>query len=194
MNLKNKMEYTFGLIGILSAIFFVILAIIFDGNYNFLTRTVSSLGNGDGKLFFSIGFIIAGCLGIPFYIKLEKSLIGLNEVVRKVVTGLSIVSCLAIALVGVIPNETFPLLFYYFHGTIAFITFVGTSIYIGLYSYLMYKSNSYNKVIPIVGVLVLIFLFLLLFGFLPIVEWIMTILMFSWIILTIIHNLKGDTL
>ena len=188
--LNNKMEYIFGLIGIIGVIFFLTLAILFHDSYNFYNNTVSYLGIGYGKPFFSIGFIIAGCLAIPFYIRLERTLRGINETIRRIVTGISIVSCLAIALVGVIPDENFPKSFGIFHGLVAFTSFVGTSFYIGLYSYLMFKHEEYGSLIPIVGLLVLVALFFLFVLMLPIVEWILTILIFGWIILVVIHKLR----
>lgn len=188
--LNNKMEYIFGLIGVIGVVFLLILSIIFYDGYNFYNNTVSSLGKGYGKLMFSIGFIIAGCLAIPFYIRLEKTLRGINETIRRIVIGISIVSCLAIALVGVIPDENFPKSFGIFHGLVAFTSFFGTSFYIGLYSYLMFKHEEYGLLIPIVGLLVLVALFFLLVLMLPIVEWVLTILIFLWISLVIIHKLR----
>ena len=105
--LHDKMEYLFGLTGLIIWIILMIGAIILDGNLNPVFRTVSSLADGRGKTLFSIGFIISGSLCIPFYIKLEKSLkiVPKGEGYRKLATVVSIVSCMAIGLIGVIPDE-----------------------------------------------------------------------------------------
>ncbi len=140
------MEYFFGLVAVIIWIFFLIWAILLDGDFNFYSRTVSSLATGDGKTVFSIGFIIAGSLCIPFYIKLEKSLKlkVKGENYRRIATALSIVSCMAIGLIGVIPDENFPFEFAVFHNTMAIISFGGTSTYIVLFSISMWLKKEYT--------------------------------------------------
>ncbi|KKN12054.1 hypothetical protein LCGC14_1020360 [marine sediment metagenome] len=188
--LNKKMEYLFGMAGLIIVIIFLIWAMIVDGNYSMFEETVSSLGTGDGKTLFSIGFIIAGSLGIPFYIKLEKSLVlgGLKDLIRRIATAVSIISCVAIALIGVIPDENFPVQFDYFHGTATLISFVGTSAYIAFFSISMLLHEKYKLWIPILGLIVIIFLFSLIF-MKPFIEWLLTISIFTWIFATIIHNI-----
>ncbi len=72
--------------GVIISLAFLITAIIYDGNYNPVHRTVSSLADGDGETLFSIGFIIAGSLCIPFYIALKKSLVleGWEDNIRRI--------------------------------------------------------------------------------------------------------------
>lgn len=191
--LKNKMEYLFGLAGLIISIIFLIAAIIYDGNYNPLYRAVSSLAEQGGKTLFSIGFIIAGSLAIPFYIKLEKSLVlkGRRDNIRRIATAISIVSCVAIGLIGVIPDENFPVEFAAFHITMAITSFVGTSIYIGVFSLTMLLNPKYNLFIPILGFLAITFLGLLAIFRYAIIEWILTILIFIWIFSTIVHSLRS---
>jgi len=188
--LNKKMEYLFGMAGLIIVIIFLIWAMIVDGNYSMFEETVSSLGTGDGKTLFSIGFIIAGSLGIPFYIKLEKSLKlkVKGENYRRVATALSIVSCMAIGLIGVIPDENFPFEFAVFHNTMAIISFGGTSTYIVLFSISMWLKKEYNLFIQFLGVIIPIF-FLLNFIGVPIIEWILTLMILFWIFSTIIYSL-----
>ncbi len=193
IKLKNKMEYIFGLAGVIIWIVFLIGAIIHDGDFNPVFRTVSSLADEEGKTLFSIGFIIAGSLCIPFYIKLEKSLklVANGENYRRIATAVSIVSCMAIGLIGVIPDKNFPLEFAVFHNIMAFISFGGTSAYIVLFSISMRLKKEYNLFIHFLGVLVVIFFGLLLVLRLAIVEWILTILILVWIFSTIVHSLMS---
>ena len=190
---KNKMEYLFGLAGVIISIIFLIAAIIYDGDSDFLYKTVSSLADEGGKTVFSIGFIIAGSLSIPFYIKLEKSLVlkGRRDIIRRIATAISIVSCVAIGLIGVIPDENFPSEFAVFHITMAIISFVGTSIYIGFFSLTMLLNPKYNLLIPILGLLEIIALGFFVFTIYAIVEWILTILIYIWIFSTIVHSLRS---
>ena len=136
------MESIFGLLGILFALSFILASAFLTPNYSPLRNTVSSLGEGAAKTLFSIGFVVAGSLGIPFFIQLERELINIKEGIRRLATGISIFSCVCIGLVGIIPDESQPDLFFAFHAFVAAASFGGTSAYIGLYSYLMYKGGS----------------------------------------------------
>jgi len=94
----------------------------------------------------------------------------------------------AIALIGVIPDENFPVQFNYFHGTAAAISFIGTSAYIAFFSISMILHEKYKLWIPILGLIVIILLISLI-SMIPFVEWLLTISIFTWIFATIIHNI-----
>jgi len=87
--------------------------------YNPINDTVSSLLIGNAKSLFSIGFVIGGALGIPFYIYLERKLTGINENIRRIATGSSIFTCVCIALVGIGPEGANPNLYNIFHGIVS---------------------------------------------------------------------------
>lgn len=188
--IKNKMECLFGFFGVMIAGIFVITAAFLTPGYNPIYNTVSSLLGGNAKSLFSIGFVIGGSLGIPFYIYLERKLIGINEIIRRLATELSIFTCLCIALVGIGPEGAYPDLYMLFHGVVSFIAFIGSVAYIGFFSILMiYDENSYFQKYHayfgflIVGVLVIFLIFLSQ----SLIEWILTILILVWILLTSIH-------
>lgn len=196
--IEHKMETLFGFIGIIVATTFLITAALLTPGYNPLINTVSSLGENVAKSLFSIGFVVAGSLGIPFFIQLERELINIKESIRRLATGISIFSCVCIALVGIIPDETYTELFYTFHIFVAFMSFAGTSTYIGLYSYLMYKGGSsisytgpkFKKYLSFLG-LIIVITFALLFIFLqPLIEWILTSLIIIWILIASIQMLS----
>ncbi|MFW9951913.1 MAG: hypothetical protein ACFFKA_17485, partial [Candidatus Thorarchaeota archaeon] len=71
----------------------------------------------------------------------------------------------------------------------------GTSIYIGLYSYLMYKGASsitytgpkFKRYLSYLGFIIIIVFLVLLFSLKPIIEWILTTLIIIWILITAIQ-------
>jgi len=196
--IEHKMESMFGLLGISIALIFILTSAILTPNYNPSINTVSSLGEGVAKTLFSIGFVLAGSFGIPFYIQLERELINIKESIRRLATGVSIFSCVCIGLVGIIPDESQPDLFFAFHAFVAAGSFGGTSAYIGLYSYLMYKGGSsisytgpkFKRYLSYLGLVIVILFFVLLFSFHPTIEWILAILIIIWILITSIQMLS----
>ena len=93
---EQKMEILFGFFGILTATILIITSAFITPGYTPLEDTVSSLGYGTAKSLFSIGFVIAGSLSIPFYLYLQRELININEKIRKFATGTSIFSSVCI--------------------------------------------------------------------------------------------------
>ena len=196
--IEHKMESMFGLLGIIIALSFIFTSVILTPNYNPLIDTVSSLGDGVARTLFSIGFVLAGSFGIPFFIQLERELINIKESIRRLATGVSILSCVSIALVGIIPDKSHLDLFFAFHYFVAFVSFAGTSAYIGLYSFLMYMGGSsvsytgpkFKRYLSYLGMVIVIVFFAFFFSFQPIVEWILTILIIIWIFITSIQMLS----
>jgi hypothetical membrane protein len=192
---EQKMEILFGFFGNLTATILLIIAAFITPGYTPLEDTVSSLGYGIAKSLFSIGFVIAGSLSIPFYIYLQKELININEKVRKFATGASIFTCVCIALVGIIPDETYIDAFLGFHAFVAYISFIGSCLYIGLYSYLMYKGPTatsyegpiFKRYLAYFGFFIDGCFILLLITQAPLIEWIVTISIIIWILTTAIH-------
>jgi len=197
---ENKMEVLFGLFGVLASLTMLIITVVLTPNFNPLIHAVSSLARGEMKALFSISFTIGGSLSIPFYIYLERELINIKEPIRRMATGVSIFSCVCVALVGIIP-ESFGLygdFFGGFHGFVASVSFIGSSIYIVLYSILMlyvpkatmYKGPVFKNYLAYFGFAIGVLLILLLITFglkvpvMPLFEWMLTICVFSWIILT----------
>ena len=195
IRLKYKLEPIFGLAGIIIAIVLLTLAAIQTPGYNPFKNTVSSLGYGPAKSLFSIAFVVGGSLEIPFYIYLERELSNINERVRKLATTMSLITCVCIALVGIIPDETYIQIFLIFHDIVAFFSFIGSAIYIGLFSLLMllgsrkstYTKLNFRKFHPILGFIIVVVLIVLLTTFIPIIEWTLTILILIWIFITSLY-------
>ena len=192
---EDRMEVLFGFFGILVSLILLIITAFVTPGFTPLENTVSSLGEGNAKSLFSIAFVVAGSLCIPFYIYLERELINIKEGIRRLATGVSIFTCVCIALVGIIPDETYIDIFLVFHSFVANVSFVGSGIYIVLYSYLMYyvpkakmyEGPKFKKYIAYLGFLIGVILIVLIIRFEPLIEWILTILIYLWITLTAIH-------
>jgi hypothetical membrane protein len=181
----SKIECFFGLVGVLFAIVFVLLAALFTPGYNPLEDTVSSLGTGTAKTLFSIGFVASGSLTIPFILYLEKTLLGINEFVRRIATAIAVISSVCVALVGILPDPDYPDAFTIFHGTVTLIGFLGSIVTMCLYTFLMMKSNEYKLYHIIIGYATgfeLVLLAITLFN--PLVEWILTVNIMLWILIT----------
>ncbi|MHA1804640.1 MAG: hypothetical protein ACTSU4_08905, partial [Promethearchaeota archaeon] len=131
-----------------------------------------------------------GSLGIPFLLYLEKTLVGLNEFIRRIATGTAVLTGVCIALVGILPDPVYYDYFLIFHGVVAIFSFIGSGIYITLYSFLMLKSKAYKLYHVIIGFLTMPNLLLLLIIFNPLVEWILTINIFTWVLMTAFELLK----
>ena len=122
-SLKYKLEPIFGIVGITISTVLLILAVIHTPGYSPLIDNVSNLGYGPAKSLFSIAFVVGGSMEIPFFIYLERELSNINESVRKLATGMSLITCVCIALVGIIPDETYIQIFRIFHDVVAFFSF-----------------------------------------------------------------------
>ncbi|MFX0005866.1 MAG: DUF998 domain-containing protein [Promethearchaeota archaeon] len=192
---ESRMEVLFGFIGALFILVILPIAILSTPGFNPLESYVSMLGEGDAKTLFSIGFVVCGSLLIPFYIYLERELVNIEENIRRLATGISIFTNVCIALVGIIPDETFTIAFGTFHTFVALTSFIGSSIYIVLYSILMYqgpkskiyKGPAFKKYLAYFGFLIGVMLILFFITRFPVVEWILAILIISWVLITAIQ-------
>ena len=196
--IEQRMEVLFGLFGVLTATILLIMAAFFTPGYNPLFKPVSSLGRGEAKSLFSISFVVAGSMSIPFFISLERELVNIKESIRRLATGVSIFSSVCIALVGIIPDDTYIELFHMFHGFVAWVGFFGTCFYIDLYSVLMYKGpksklytgTKFKKFLSYFGFSISIILIIFLITREPLSEWIVTAFIIIWILITAIQMIS----
>lgn len=184
----SKIECYFGLIGVTINLIIIIVAAIITPGYTPVFDTVSSLGEGVARTLFSIGFVIGGSLSIPFILYLEKTLRGINDFLRRIATTVAIITSLSIALVAILPDPLNPEFFQIFHSSVAFTGFIGSVVYICLYSGLMLKSGHYTFLHVIIGFATGInFLLLLATHLSPLIEWILTINIQVWTIYVAIN-------
>lgn len=191
---ESRMEVMFGFFGALFILIMLPITVLLSPDYSPITLTISSLGDHHAKTLFSICFVVAGSLSIPFYIYLKNELVYLDDRLRKIATGIAIFSNMCIALVGVLPAEKpFQYAFGAFHAFVAIVSFLGSSVYIVLYSILMYlgpkstmyKGPEFKKYLAyygfFIGILMMIYLFT---GLKPFLEWIVVILILVWVLIT----------
>jgi len=191
---ESKMEVLFGFFGALFILIILIITIFLTPGYSPVTDTISMLGMKVAQSLFSIGFVVAGSLLIPFYIYLKNELVYLEDNIRRIATGIAIFSNMCIALVGIIPpaDDAFMDTFQVFHNFVAVVSFVGSSIYIVLYSILMYlgpkstmyKGPEFKKYLAYYGFFIGILLVLLIITINPLIEWIFAISILIWILIT----------
>lgn len=139
----RNLECHIGMIGAVFVMTMVIGAAIlsyFDMGYTPWGYTISELAYYRYKTLFSIGMVAAGALMIPFFIKLERELVNISERLRLAATGVSILTSICIAWVGIIPDMEYYDQFFLFHMVVAIIAFGGCSVYILMYSILMLKG------------------------------------------------------
>ncbi len=192
---ETRMEVLFGFFGTLFVAIILPIAACLTPGYTPLRHAVSSLGEGQAKSLFSIGFVVAGSLLIPFFLYLERELVNIEDNIRRLATGISVFTCVCIALVGIIPDETYIEAFLIFHAFVAVIAFTGSGIYIVLYSILMYqgpksklyKGPAFKKYVAYYGFIIGGVLLLLLITLNPLIEWILTILIIIWVLITAIQ-------
>ncbi|MFX1388499.1 MAG: DUF998 domain-containing protein [Promethearchaeota archaeon] len=194
----RRMEVFFGLFGTLFLVIILPITALFSPGYTLLENMISELGNFQAKSLFSIGFVIAGSLLIPFYIYLERELVNIKESIRRLATGIAIITNVCIALVGIIPDETYIDAFRIFHTTVASVSFIGSSVYIVLYSVLMYqgpkskmyKGPAFKKYLAYYGFFIGLFMVTYLFIQISILEWILTYFMLGWILIAAIQSIS----
>jgi hypothetical membrane protein len=189
---ESRMEVLFGFFGALFMIIMMPIVILSTPGYNPLESTISMLGELEAKTLFSIGFVVFGSLSIPFYIYLERELVNIEKNIRRLATGVSIFTNVCIGLVGIIPEGAPRMAFGAFHTFVALVSFIGTSIYIVLFSILMYEvSNSelyegpaFKKYLADHGFIVGAMLIVFFITRHPIAEWILAFLIITWELIT----------
>ena len=191
---NRRLECYFALFGAIIGGTLLVLAAFLTPGYDPRFNTISSLGEGVAKSLFSITFVLFGASAIPFFMYLERELKGISDTLRSFATGIAIFTSMCICMVGIIPDETYPDLFLYFHLFSAGVAFVGSCIYITLYSVLMYfgpreklyKGKEFKKILSFYGFSINIVLVLLIVTLQPIIEWILFLCVASWLIATAI--------
>jgi hypothetical membrane protein len=183
-----------GVFGLLSVIIILIgdfIAFAYFPGYSIFNNMVSELGIGPGGIFFNIGIIVSGIIIIPYYIDLGKSFTGdkIKENLRKFAIFTAIISCITYIFLGFFPTiETDPII-YYAHGTLATISIASGFAYLTSFSMLMVKADNFKIAQACHGFIVAGVYAIFLLTWIPIVEWIMTFCIISWILSNSIYLL-----
>ena len=173
----------FGLISVIIILVGDIIAFSYFPGYSIFNNMVSELGVGPGGIFFNIGIIISGIVIIPYYIDLAKSFTGdeIKEKLRKFAIFSAIISCITYTFLGFFPSFETNTIIYITHGTLAAISIASGFAYLISYSILMLKSDNFNIIQACHGFMVAGVYAMFLFTWMPIIEWIMTLCIISWI-------------
>ncbi|MFO8018018.1 MAG: DUF998 domain-containing protein [Promethearchaeia archaeon] len=174
-----------GILGIISVIIGVLgMCISYSAipGYNMLDNMVSDLGVGPLGLFFNIGFILSGIIAIPYYLNLSYIFQqeGMNH---RLILGsiiFSLVSSITYSFVGIFPAIQSKPLIYLAHGTFASITVMCGAGYLLLFGYMMYTSERFKKGHAMYSMFVFVFYIMLLFTWIPIIEWTATLSILFW--------------
>jgi len=184
-----------GVFGLLSCVIVlsgdILSIILFPGGYNFFENMISELGRGPSGIFFNLGLIISGIVGIPFYIALYKIFDKetVNPIMRKSALIFSLISIFTFILVGIFPSIEDNYIIFVTHGTFAFISFLCGIFYLISFSILMLKDSKYSKFLACHGFIVAGTYLVIIFTWLPITEWIATFAIISWVITNSIYML-----
>ncbi|TFF99259.1 MAG: DUF998 domain-containing protein [Promethearchaeota archaeon] len=179
----------FGIISITIALIGITISYLTFPGYTIIKYTVSMLGVGPLGLGFNIGFIISGVLAIPYYLNLSYHF-QTEEMPEQIITAsilASMISCVSYIFVGIFPQNFNVLFLYAGHIIFAFITFTTGALYLILFGYLMYQSNSFSKVQGIYSFLLCISYFTFIFTQIPLFEWVALFGLVGWLTINSIY-------
>ncbi|MFX0071837.1 MAG: DUF998 domain-containing protein [Candidatus Hermodarchaeota archaeon] len=160
------------------------LALLLFPDYDFTKNMISDLGVGPGAIFFSLGLILSGLVCIPFYVEFVRALEneGVYEKTRKYSLVLFYIANTAYIMIAIFPSNPSYYLIFLIHGIFALIWILATIIYLFLFTFLMEKNKKFTKLPIYVSIQLLGCLFLFLFTWVPIFEWMLSLAFFVWFI------------
>lgn len=171
--------------GILSAILRFsgdFLAFLYYPGYDITKYMISDLGTGPGAIFFSLGIILSGIACVPFYVAIVRALEndGIYEKTRRSSLIVFYMADTAYIMIGIFPSDRANYLIFLTHGIFALIWILTTITYLFLFCFLMLNNNSFTKMPVFFNLLLIGFLFLFLFTWVPIFEWMLSLIFFIW--------------
>jgi hypothetical membrane protein len=175
----------YGILSLSARILGDLLAYLFFPGYSIFDNMVSDLGTGPGGIFFSLGLILSGIICIPFYVVLARSLKGdgINEKTIKLGLIFFYISDITYILVGFFPSIEDNYLIYTAHGVLAVTSWLTGIVYLLIFSKLMLKNSNYSKIPAYSGFILIGFLLVFLFTWIPIIEWVMTFAFIVWLMI-----------
>lgn len=184
----------FGLLSVVAGVIGdLISASLFPG-YNITVNMISDLGVGPGALFFNMGVILSGLIGIPYLIHLGKTLFEQNmmkSATEKVAITGSIISSVTLSLIGVFPANRNNYSILLIHGTIATICYLGAVIYLSIYGKCMLRDDRFSKSMGYVAFITAGCFIIVLLTWLPLIQWIANIAIILWTTLVAAYILKN---
>jgi hypothetical protein len=146
--------YIFGLLAFIIGFLGDVIALILSPEYRMWRSSISLLGLNPGGIFWRIGMIISNICAIPFVIYFTRVLKdnNVNEIVRKLATGLGIFTSTSAILTGAFVGRT--ALFIYLHGIFALLSFIGGASVCSIYTFLLSKNPKFSKSIKYTGIVI----------------------------------------
>jgi len=136
----------FGLLSVSFAFVGILTSFLTFPGYNIVFCDVSYLAAGPLGFIFNLGLIISGVVAIPFHFYMNTLAVNdsINPRLRKFALSLSLVSSLALSLIGFFPVLTDNIIVLLIHGILALLTFGGITIYCFLYGIFFIKIAKFS--------------------------------------------------
>ncbi|MHA1148986.1 MAG: DUF998 domain-containing protein [Promethearchaeota archaeon] len=173
----------FGLLSVLVGVSGDIISASLYPGFSITKNMISDLGVGPGGIFFNFGVIFSGILAIPYVIHLNKTVLEPHRVkpwiFRLALFG-SVISSIALSLIGVFPayQNNFTILL--IHGIIATICYIGVIIYLTIYGRLILRDERFSNGFGYFTLIVACLFIIVLLTWLPLIQWIANVGIIIW--------------
>jgi hypothetical protein len=179
----------FGFLSILIGYLGDIIAILLFPGYD-LTYMISALGIGPGAIYFNGGMIISGIFAFIFYVNFTRVLREECREYKKLfkfarITVLN--SCVFFILIGFFPGIPSNTVLFNLHGFCAMISWFSAIAYLSSFAFLFMKIQSLNSIYSYFAIAAVGSIIIFLLTWIPIIEWVMTIILSLWIILIAVY-------
>ena len=136
----------FGLLSVLFSLTGILISFFSFPGFNILYFDVSYLAVGPMGIIFNLSLIFSGITAIPFNVYMNKIIKfeGINLKLRKFALVLSLISSIALSLIGLFPVLTDNIIVLLIHGILALITFLGVTVYCILYGIFFIENSKFT--------------------------------------------------
>ena len=191
--LKTQIGPICGLLSVIIGLTGDLIALSLFSGFNFDDNMISWLGGewSPGAIFFNLGIILSGILAFPLFLHINRILKeeNISPKLRKAAIVVALISCIFFTLVGVFPSLMYNSLYSDLHGIFFVISTIGGIIYTLFYSVLFLKSTSFNRFQSYLGFGIILIFAIFLFTWIPIIEWLMTFAIITWMMIISIYLL-----
>lgn len=182
--LKTQIGPICGLLSVIIGLSSDLIALSFYSGFNFDVNMISILGGeySPGALLFNLGLVLSGILAFPLFLHINRILKEekISPKLREATLIIALISCIIFTLVGAFPSLQDNELFSFLHGLFFLISMIGGIIYLLFYSVLFLRSTSINRFLSYLGFFVILIFAIFLFTWNPIIEWLMTFAIITW--------------
>ena len=182
--------WVFGVLAALIGIVCDIIAVLSYPDYDWTTQVVSELGVGSTAYIFNFGsLIIPGLLAIPFVIYIGKAFENenVNERIRKTTLIVSIVYCIACALIGVFPSIPGQKIIIFIHGLSALTCWLGGLLFLILLSIQIPKNPTFSNYLIYINCFFMCFYVVFLITWIPQTEWAVHVAIKFWVLIIALY-------